>query len=185
MRTVIVGLWAVLVTLGASYAVAQMKIATPDAETAPASDGISYVSLPTLSVPVVEAGRLSGYVVVRLVYTADGTVLHNLAAQPDAFVADEIFRRLYGNAKTRLGSLVRLDLKGLASGARAAVNERLGDDVVQDILFDGLNYIDLARRTASASQRAAATPGIRFGDGEDHSFPANTLIQPPEDAAAE
>lgn len=164
MKAVIVGIWAVLVTLGAGYAVAQLQIDAPADETTPAADGLNYVSLPTLSVPVVEAGQVSGYVVVRLVYTAEATVLRSLAAKPDAFIADAVFRRLYGNADTLFGRLVRLDLEALAEEARAAVNDRLGDTVVQDILIDGLNYIDLGRQDPPVARRAGNPPAILPGD---------------------
>jgi hypothetical protein len=160
MKLVLVGLWAVVVSLGTGYAVAQMRVAAPETSEASRVEGLSYTSLPTLSVPVVEDGTLSGYVVVRMVYTADAAVMARLAAEPDSFITDEIFRRLYGNANTVFGRLVRLDLEALAEEARTAVNTRLGEEVVQDLLVDGLNYIDLTAPDAAAAARATAAPAL-------------------------
>lgn len=153
MKLFLVGLWAVCVTLGAGYAVAAYTLSDTADDPRPRLEGLRYTSLPTMSVPVIEEGRVVGYVVVRLVYTADSAVLGGLAAEPDAFITDEIFRALYGRAEAAFGKLKRLDLGSLADEARANVNTRMGDDVVQDLLIDGLNYIDLS--SPEAAERAA------------------------------
>lgn len=143
MKLVIVGVWAVLVTIGASYAVAVMKLEKGETEERPRLEGLRYTSLPTMSVPVVMDGRVRGYVVVRMIYTADAAALRALASDPDPFITDEIFRAIYDRAEVQFGNLVRFDLGELAENAREEVNERMGDEVVQDLLVDGLNYIDL------------------------------------------
>ncbi|WP_420392705.1 hypothetical protein [Acuticoccus sp.] len=154
MKLLIVGLWAVVVTLGAGYAAAAFKLQSGADDPKPKLEGLRYTSLPTMSVPVVEDGALAGYVVVRMVYTADAAVLRALAAEPDAFITDEIFRTIYGSAEVDFGQLARLDLAALADGAKARVNERMGDDVIQDLLVDGLNYVNL-----NAQGTAAQGPG--------------------------
>ncbi|XWN32972.1 MAG: hypothetical protein ROR55_07795 [Devosia sp.] len=157
MKMILVGLWAVAVTLGAAYGVAAWKMETPGDEEGPRLEGLRYTALPTMSVPVVDAGRISGYVVVRMVYTADTAVLRSLAMAPDAFITDEIFRDVYGRAETRFGQLRRMDLTTLAEEARKRANARLGDEVIKDLLVDGLNYIDLS--DPSAAQAAAQFTG--------------------------
>lgn len=182
MKLVLVGLWTVAVTLGAGFAVAQMRLSAPGAAQEARVEGLRYTSLPTISVPVVEDGRLSGYVVARLVYTADAAVLRSLAAEPDAFITDEVFRRLYGSAETLFGRLVRLDLDVLAEESRRAVNERMGDEVVQDLLVDGLNYIDLTAPDAAAAARATAAPVLipDAGGGAGPVRPAAASANPPQ-----
>ncbi len=88
-------------------------------------------------------------------------MLRNLAAEPDAFITDEIFRALYGRAEAAFGKLKRIDLGALAGEARTNVNTRMGDAVVQDLLIDGLNYIDLS--SPEAAERAAQ---LARGNGE-------------------
>ena len=152
MKLFLVGIWAVFVTLGTGYAVASWKVGSSAEEEQPRLEGLRYTSLPTMSVPIVQGGKVEGYVVVRMVYTADTGVLRSLAAEPDPFISDEIFRALYARAETAFGRLVRIDLAELAETARVRVNERMGDEVVQDLLVDGLNYIDLASANAQSAQ---------------------------------
>ncbi|MCF3932496.1 hypothetical protein L1787_03580 [Acuticoccus sp. M5D2P5] len=143
MKLFLVGVWAVCVTLGAGYAVASWKMQETDKQETPRLEGLRYTSLPTISVPVVQGGQVTGYVVVRMVYTADAAVLRGLASEPDPFITDEIFRSIYGNAEASFGKLARFDLASLAEEAKVRVNERMGAPVVEDLLVDGLNYIDL------------------------------------------
>lgn len=153
MKLIIVGVWAVIVTLGASYGMALTRLDAPGDET-PGFEGLRYTSLPTLSVPIVEEGKVSGYVVVRLVYTADSGVLRNLAAPPDPFMSDEVFRFLYANAETRFGNLSRIDIDSFVATVKSRVNERMGDEVIEDLLVDGLNYVDLSDPQAAAAANA-------------------------------
>ena len=54
----LVGMWAVLVTLGAGYAATTMKMSAEGEEAKPKLEGLRYTSLPTMSVPVVEHGKV-------------------------------------------------------------------------------------------------------------------------------
>lgn len=155
MKQIIVGLWAVGVTLGAAYVAATSRMDAPLDDT-PRLEGLRYTSLPTLSIPVVEEGRVSGYVVLRLVYTADTAVLNNLASSPDPFLSDEVFRTLYASAETEFGRLKRLDMAAFTEAVRTAVNSRMGDEVIEDLLVDGLNYVDLSDPSAAAAANAIA-----------------------------
>ncbi|MEM7696307.1 MAG: hypothetical protein AAF318_17795 [Pseudomonadota bacterium] len=156
MKLFLVGLWTVVVTLGAAYGVGLWRMDTAEAETRPRFEGLQYTSLPTMSVPVLESGTVQGYVVVRVVYTADTAVLRNIASDPDPFLSDEIFRTLYASAETVFGRLQRIDLTEFADGVKTRVNARLGDAVIQDLLVDGLNYIDLDSVDANGAPRNPA-----------------------------
>ena len=166
----LVGMWAVVVTLGAGYAAASFKLNSVEEEAKPKLEGLRYTSLPTMSVPVVEHGRVEGYVVVRMVYTADAAVLRSLASEPDPFLTDEIFRSLYARAETDFGKLARLDLGNFSEEVRENVNTRMGAEVVQDLLVDGLNYIDLSdpdamRKVAAAAQSAGVPQNPALDSG--------------------
>ena len=166
MKLLLAGVWAVVITLGAGYGAMSWKLSQVETEEKPKLEGLKYTSLPTMSVPVVDRGKVEGYVVVRMVYTADSAVLRALASEPDAFITDEIFRTIYANAETDFGKLARLDLTELAEGAKTRVNERMGDAVIKDLLVDGLNYIDLNSPDAAQAAAAAGARGAGGGAAE-------------------
>lgn len=157
-----------MVTLGASYAVSSMNIgatAAVDPADGPSFETLEYTSLPTLSVPVLHQGGVAGYVVVRIVYTADEAVMARIASTPDPFLTDEIFRSLYDRAEIQAGRLQPLNLAELAVDVKERVNARMGDDIVLDLLVHGINYISASDMPAgaAAAQQPVASVNSRQG----------------------
>jgi len=56
-------------------------------------------------------------------------------------VVDEAFRQIYGDTTIDFRKLARYDINGRLAQIRAKVNERLGSDVVKDVLVDELNFV--------------------------------------------
>ncbi|MFN4125313.1 hypothetical protein [Pannonibacter indicus] len=142
MRLLFAGLWVCLTTLGASYAAVYWM--TQDGKGAARDErlmvGIDYEQLRAINVPIIENGALQGYVVVQLVFTADGDALRKSPVKPQPFIIDEAFRLLYTDEKLNFRRLERYDIEGLKSRVRDAVNTRLGNKLVQEILVEEFNY---------------------------------------------
>ena len=94
-----------------------------------------------VSVPVMTDGEVLGYVVTRLQFTAVTEELKASTVQPEAFVADEAFKRIYdttpGDMKTGRKQALRVLTANIASG----VNKRLGRDVIKDVFIDSWTYL--------------------------------------------
>ena len=60
-----------------------------------------------ISVPIVTAGSIRGYLIAQFVYTADGDLLRKLSVPPELFLTDEAFRTIYLAA---VGDVVELDI---------------------------------------------------------------------------
>lgn len=142
MRLLFAGLWVCLTTLGASYAAVHWM--TQDGNGAARDErvmvGIDYEQLRAINVPIIENGALQGYVVVQLVFTADGDALRKSAIKPQPFIIDETFRLLYTDETLNFRKLERYDIQGLKTKVRDAVNTRLGNNLVQEILVEEFNY---------------------------------------------
>lgn len=140
IKTVVVGIWACLVALVATFFVAQWKAEVkPGAET-PHLEGIEYRKLDPLTVPMISEGTVQGYVLARLVFTADVGMLAQLPVQPEPFVADEAFREIYINGKVEFGKLAKYNLDQLVARIKENANKRLGPDFIKDILIEEINY---------------------------------------------
>jgi hypothetical protein len=157
IKPLLLGLWISVVVAGSSYVVADMKasaIAPPTDTEEVYLEGLEYRSLPPLTVPMIGQGEVSGYVVAKLLYTADARALHELPIDPDAFVSDETFRVLYTDARVEFGKVARQDLDGIVATIKQRVNERIGLDLIQDVLLEQVDYVD--RKTLA--QPAAGPP---------------------------
>ena len=94
------GVWACIVTVGASLAISYWK--ESHAALAPRqeyTDGLAYEKTRVINVPMIAEGSVQGYVVTQLAFTADAKVLRQLPVSPEAYVVAEAFGNVYGDEK--------------------------------------------------------------------------------------
>jgi hypothetical protein len=139
-----IGLWACIVALVSSYATATWQSGGSVAIelSGAALDGLEYRKPEPITVPMISDGRLRGYVVARITFTANARDLHEFPIDPQPFVLDEAFRRIYTDGKVEFDQISKYNLEGMAGAIKASVNERLGLELIKDVLFDELNYVD-------------------------------------------
>jgi hypothetical protein len=160
IKLLFIGLWVCLITLGSSYAAAYWAVGQSGKEEELYLEGLEYRKLPIITVPMISDGAVQGYVVVKLVYTADAALLHEMSVEPDSFVTDEAFREIYTNGVVQFGKLSKYNINEITIAVKEHVNKRLAFEVVQDILVEGLNYIekDDMRRVAVQAMKDEAKP---------------------------
>lgn len=140
-RLVLIGVWVCAVTLVSAYATTSWLIRGSGAPSETALwEGLQYEKTPPINVPMIRDGKLNGYTVVQLVYTADSERLKAMPVPPGLYVADEALRALYGDDSIDLDHIQRHDLKALAASVREKVNVRMESDVVRDVLVEQINY---------------------------------------------
>lgn len=146
IKWIFVGIWMPLATVASGYCTQywlndQMaKGATQQARLG----GLDYETVQPVNVPILKDGALQGYVVANLVFTADADVLRSLSVPPHPFLVDEAFRLLYADKALDFKHLERYDLDGMTRHLRLAVNARIGDDVVKEVLVEEFNYFTRA-----------------------------------------
>lgn len=141
MRVLVTGLWICAVTIGSCYAAVTWGGGFFTKKTEPYLEGLQYQKLSPINIPMLAEGKVQGYVIAVLVFTADARLMHTLPVAPNAFVVDEAFRQIYGDTAIDFRKLARYDINGRLAQIRAKVNERLGADVVKDVLVDELNFV--------------------------------------------
>ncbi len=140
-RIVITGIWVCAVTLLSGYLTAYWLIGGGKEMMETSEwEGLQYEKTQPINVPMIREGKLNGYTVVQLVYTADSARLKEAIMPPGLLVTDETFRALYGDDNIDLDHIERYDLKELTKSVREKVNVRLNADIVQDVLVEQINY---------------------------------------------
>ena len=144
VRTLFIGIWAALIALVSPYAGASWQSGgAPSGESKQSGfAGFEYFPPPAITVPMISDGRLRGYVVAKLVYTADSHAVHAFPVDPEDFVMDEAFRRIYTDGKVEFDQMSKYDLDEMTKAIRTNVNTRLGADLVHDLLIEEVNYVD-------------------------------------------
>jgi hypothetical protein len=142
IKLVIMGVWACLVTAGASVGMSYWNEGHQTLSGKQDNvEGLVYEKTKVINVPMIADGSVQGYIVAQLVFTADARTLRQLPVPPEAFLVDEAFRRIYGDQKLDFKNLVRYDLVQFTQAVKTQVNKRLHSDVVQDILVQDFNYV--------------------------------------------
>lgn len=158
MRLLFIGLWVCLVTLLASYGGAYWTAgATAGKAEEPFLAGLEYRRLDPINVPMIIDGTVRGYVIAKLVFTADAATLRKLPIEPQIFVTNAAFDEIYTEGRVDFGKLSKYNLSEMMSNIRSRANEKLKGDVINEILVDGINYIDKSEIRALVD-RSSETP---------------------------
>jgi hypothetical protein len=143
VKFLLVGIWACLVTLGASYATVLWQADAPvDAKADEFFGGLDYVKTNPISVPMLSEGEIKGYVIAQFVFTVDGATLRKLSVPPDVFLLDEAYRAIFASGdKIDFKRLDKYNVDELTKQMAAKVNERFKTELVKDVLVEQLNYL--------------------------------------------
>lgn len=141
MRVIITGIWICAATVLSCYGMVTYGAGLFAPKTEPYLEGLQYQKLPPINVPMVVDGKVQGYIVAVLVFTADARLMHTLSVPPNAFVVDETFRQIYTDPAIDFKRLSRYNVTQRLAEIRKQVNVRLGSDVVKDVLVEEFNFV--------------------------------------------
>lgn len=156
VKLLLIGLWVCAVTLLSSYGGAYWVAGSaPSSEEEPYLPGLEYRRMDAINVPMIIDGTVRGYVVAKLVYTADAGTLRKLTVDPQIFVTNAAFDEIYMNGRIEFGKLSKYNLTELLESIKARANKKLNGDVVQEVLVDSVNYIDKTEIRALVDRSAS------------------------------
>lgn len=142
IRILVTGLWICAITLLSSYAAVYWGTGMrSNAKSDQYLEGLEYQKIRPIHVPIIAEGAVQGYILANLVFTADASTLRSLPVPPTTFIIDEAFRQIYADDSLDFRKLSKYDITSLLKKVRATVNERLGSDIVKDILVENFNFI--------------------------------------------
>lgn len=160
IKLVISGLWIAGVTLASVYFSLQMTSAKPDGDqNSDFFGGLDYVRSDMLSIPAFADGRVQGYFITRLVYTAEPKVLQSLTLPPHVLITDELYSLLIGNSVIDFTNMEQFDMDAFRTTVRDRMNERLGKKVFHEVLVEQMEFLTKNEiRNNAAKRRLPPTP---------------------------
>jgi hypothetical protein len=159
LKTVGLGVWGCGVALASAYFSATWNPGQT-VEVARAEhklESLEFKKPAAITVPMISDDRLRGYVVAKIVYTANAKDAGAFPLDPQPFVLDEAFRRIYTDGKIEFGHLAKYNLDQMTKSIKDAVNARLGVNLVNDVLIEELNYVDKDAKPEAAPPPASET----------------------------
>ena len=142
MKNVMAGFWVCAVTLASCYGAITWMVGQAPAEEKGHYEGLQYKKLPAMNIPIIAEGAVQGYVIANLVFTADAKTLREISVPPEAFIQDEVFRHVYADETLDFKRLSKYNVNGMISKVREKINQRLGAEIVKEILVENFNFVD-------------------------------------------
>jgi hypothetical protein len=141
IKFVAAAIWICVVTIGAVVYSFQTSGANADAKGPALFGGLDYVKTDVISVPILRNSRVDGYFLARLVYVVDPAKLKLLTVPVEAILVDEVYSYLYSNPQLDFSAKETLDLKIFRAGIRDAINARVQDALIDDILVEQIDFL--------------------------------------------
>lgn len=159
IKLAISGLWIAGVTLASVYFSLQMTSPNTDADkNSDFFGGLDYVRSDMLSIPAFADGRVQGYFITRLVYTAEPKVLQSLTLPPHVLITDELYSLLVGNSVIDFTSMEQFDMDAFRTTVRDRLNERLGKKVFHEVLVEQMEFLTKNEIRNNAAKRRLPPP---------------------------
>lgn len=162
LKLIITGVWVAAVTLGSVYFSIQMAKPADPAEDAAKKKAVQeLVRGETITYPVIASGRVEGYFLAKASFVTDKTKLADIKLPISVLLTDELYTELVGDKVIRIGENRNFDLKGFKERVKSALNEKLGTEVVLDVIVEQIDYI-----TKEDLQESLQNPGSSLKGGE-------------------
>lgn len=137
IQQIVLGIWVCLVTLGGIYGADFLFSSRGTDAKGVHVGGIEYTTIPPITIPDLRKGTLEGYIVAQFIYgIRNGD--ERAAERVEPHFIDSAFRVLY---KQEEGRIRKRDLDAIKKDVLQQVNASLGEELVEEVLIDKLNYI--------------------------------------------
>ncbi|WP_353644805.1 hypothetical protein [Mesorhizobium sp. WSM2239] len=140
IKFIAAAIWICVVTIGA--VIYSFQASGAKSEAGPALfGGLDYVKTDVISVPILRNSKINGYFLARLVYVVDPAKLKLLSVPAEAILVDEVYSYLYSNPQLDFSANETLDLEAFRAGIRDAINARVQDALIDDILVEQIDFL--------------------------------------------
>ena len=141
MRLIASCVWIIVVTSASAYVSNTWRFRGAESETPERKSGnLEHIKTVPINVPMIANGNVEGYIVAQFIYLADTRKLRELSVPPDDFITDEAFRALY-SGEVDFNHLQKYDLQGLTKVLAQKINQRLGMEIIKDVLVEEFTYV--------------------------------------------
>ncbi|MET0575303.1 MAG: hypothetical protein ABWZ83_05530 [Mesorhizobium sp.] len=165
IKFVVAAIWICVATIGAMIYSFQSSAAKPEpGEERAFFGGLDYVKTEVFSVPVLQSGAIDGYFIGRFVYTVESKKLNKLSIPAESLIVDEVYSYLFSHPEIDFTRTAKVDVDAFRNGIRDAINKRVGDTLVHEVLIEQIDYLSKADirnntiRQRNTAERARSKP---------------------------
>jgi hypothetical protein len=140
IKIMIAGVWACFVTLGAVYFAHIRSDVAADAGPGHEKPA-QLIKLKPITVPVVGADGIDGYLLAVLSVNLDPTALKAPESEVEVIIHDAAFRTFYGIEALKYRKPRKSDLDVVSNNLKDSMNKRLGSEAVKNVLLQEFSFV--------------------------------------------
>ena len=141
LKLVLIGVWVILVTAGATFASSYLGGSALDSSAEAEDLGVEELTSELTSVPIIRGGDVSGYVIMQFSFAADRALLGDSKLDPMPYIRAAACRGAFTTSEIDFRHLKAGDLDRLTDSIVTEANRRLGASIVRQVLFQQLNFV--------------------------------------------
>lgn len=144
VKTILVGIWVIAVLGGTSWFFANAASQASNTDEGPKAayfGGLDYIKVDTLVIPSVRENAIHGYFVLDAVYTMKESKKSEVSIPIEYLLKDILTEFIYGNTDIDANRLEKFDKRKFQTEMVAAINEKLGEKVVYEVLIQKFDFI--------------------------------------------
>lgn len=139
VRMLLLGLVVMLATLGGSYAAMKLPKGASTAEEP--VEKTEVVKIDPISVPVVRAGKIQGYVIGRYAFSAPAGEVRKDKDALILYVSEAIFRSVYEEEELDFSALKIIEVDKLVGRIVTKANARIGRPMIAQVFVESMNFL--------------------------------------------
>jgi hypothetical protein len=141
IKLLALGVWVSVCALASALGVMTWQQGKLEKHTDAAVAEMTPLKTRNISVPMLEAGQVQGYVVAKFEFSVDAAKMKSTTVSPESLVADEAFKLIYSRDVSDISSIRKQDLRTLTDNIEQGVNKRVGVALVQHVLIENWSYL--------------------------------------------
>ncbi|WP_157016372.1 hypothetical protein [Mesorhizobium xinjiangense] len=141
IRFVAAALWILAAALGTLYFAYSATGSGQDGTAGEEAAHSDFMRTGIMSVPVIRDGKVQGYFLTKLVYATDPVLKSKMQLPLDSVLVDQVYSYIYSNPQIDFSRYDALDLDAFREGVRASINERVGGELIHQVLVEQIDYL--------------------------------------------
>ncbi|MNE49128.1 hypothetical protein D3C80_1436270 [compost metagenome] len=117
-----------------------------------------------ITVPVISDGAVNGYFLTLISLNVDKTKLQVIEGPKTELMTDELITLLAGSNMVNIANVSTFDVDEFKKRIREGLNKKLGDEVVQEVLIEKLDY--LSKADIRSQQGGGEPQSVKIVEGE-------------------
>lgn len=141
LKSIMMSLWLMGLLAGSAYYFGSQPAATEKADKADSVLTAEYVKLDPITVAVIRSSEVRGYVIVEVAIAIDKKARSEAEVPLEYLLRDLVLGHVHTDPSLDFYRLEQYDIGSLGKRLTTDINDKLGKNLVQDVLVQDINFV--------------------------------------------